>query len=199
MFTGIITGMGSLGEILTKANGGVVVGVETPWDCEAIPLGASMSCSGICLTVTDRTKQQFSADISTETLEVSTAKHWRQGDKINLERALAVGDELGGHIVSGHVDGVAEIVDVKEAGEGHCLKLRMPKTVAPLVAKKGSVAIDGVSLTVNEVEGDFFEVMIIPHTWTHTTLGERSVGDMVNIESDMFARYVSRIVSYGGD
>ena len=118
---------------------------------------------------------------------------------MNLERALAMGDELGGHIVSGHVDGLAELVDVYKDGDSYRLKLRAPKKLAPMIAPKGSVALDGISLTVNEVDGNDFGVMIIPHTWSHTTLGERTIGDIINLEVDMLARYVARIMAFQTD
>ena len=199
MFTGIITAIGTVAEMFPKDGGGARVAIETPWDCEAIDLGASIACSGVCLTVVDRNKNLFSVDVSEESLAVTSLKYWQEGRKVNLERALGMGDELGGHIVSGHVDGLAELRDVFKDGDSYRLKLRAPETLAPMIAPKGSVALDGISLTVNEVDGNDFGVMIIPHTWSHTTLGERAVGDIINLEVDMLARYVARIISYQTD
>jgi riboflavin synthase len=196
MFTGIITAIGSVSEMSPKDGGGVRMSIKTPWECEKIDRGASIACSGVCLTVVERKGDYFSVDVSEETLAVSSLKNWKTGQKINLERALGMGDEVGGHIVSGHVDGMAEILDRYENGDSHGLKFRVSDALAPMIAPKGSVALDGVSLTVNEVESNDFSVMIIPHTWSHTTLGERKVGDTINLEVDMLARYVARMISY---
>ena len=137
----------------------------------------------------------FAVEASVETVAATTIGDWREGGAVNLERALALGDELGGHMVSGHVDARGEIVSIEKDGAGHRLKVEAPAALAPLIAPKGSVAIDGVSLTVNEVEGARFGVMVIPHTWQHTTLSDRKPGDEINLEADMLARYVARIVS----
>jgi riboflavin synthase len=196
MFTGIITAIGIVAEMSPKDGGGIRMSIKTPWECEKIELGASIACSGICLTIVGRKGDCFSVDVSEESLSVSSLKNWKAGQNINLERALGMGDELGGHIVSGHVDGLAEILDLHEDGDSHGLKFRVPDALAPMIAPKGSVALDGVSLTVNEVDRNDFSVMIIPHTWSHTTLGERKVGDTINLEVDMLARYVARIISY---
>jgi riboflavin synthase len=196
MFTGIITAIGIVAEMSLKDGGGVRASIKTPWECEKINLGASIACSGVCLTIVARKKDCFSVDVSEESLSLSSLKNWKVGQKINLERALGMGDEMGGHIVSGHVDGLAEILDLYEDGDSHGLKLRVPDALAPMIASKGSIALDGVSLTVNEVNGNDFSVMIIPHTWSHTTLGECKVGDTINLEVDMLARYVARVISY---
>ena len=196
MFTGIITALGTIDEIITKADGDVRLGIMTPWDCTAIPLGASIACSGVCLTVVAVSGGRFDVDVSAETMAVTTLAAWQEGTQINLERALAMGDELGGHIVSGHVDGIGTLISVDRDGDGYRLVIEAPEDLAPLIAPKGSVAVDGISLTVNAVEGRRFGLMIIPHTWDHTTLAARQPGDKINLEADMLARYVARIVSY---
>ena len=196
MFTGIITALGTIDEIITKADGDVRLGIMTPWDCTAIPLGASIACSGVCLTVVAVSGGRFDVDVSAETMAVTTLAAWQEGTQINLERALAMGDELGGHIVSGHVDGIGTLISVDRDGDGYRLVIEAPEDLAPLIAPKGSVAVDGISLTVNAVEGRRFGLMIIPHTWDHTTLATRQPGDKINLEADMLARYVARIVSY---
>lgn len=198
MFTGIITAIGSLISMEHKPDGGARVKINTPWDCKNIDLGASIACNGVCLTVVERDKTHFSVDVSEESLAVTSLKSWGEGSAINLERALAMGDELGGHIVSGHVDGLAEIMDIHQDGDSYRVKLEAPSHLAPMIAPKGSVALDGISFTVNEVEGNQFGIMVIPHTWTHTTLGENKVGDKINLEVDMLARYVARIISFHG-
>ena len=196
MFTGIITALGTIDEIITKADGDVRLGIMTPWDCTAIPLGASIACSGVCLTVVAVSGGRFDVDVSAETMAVTTLAAWQEGTQINLERALVMGDELGGHIVSGHVDGIGTLISVDRDGDGYRLVIEAPEDLAPLIAPKGSVAVDGISLTVNAVEGRRFGLMIIPHTWDHTTLAARQPGDKINLEADMLARYVARIVSY---
>ena len=198
MFTGIITAIGSLTSLDHKTDGGARVKIKTPWDCEKIDLGASIACNGVCLTVVDRDQDHFSVDVSEESLAVTSLKNWDQGSAINLERALAMGDELGGHIVSGHVDGLAEIMSIRQDGDSYRVSLKAPDYLAPMIAPKGSVALDGISLTVNEVDGNTFGIMVIPHTWTHTTLGQNQVGDKINLEVDMLARYVARIISFHG-
>lgn len=198
MFTGIITAIGSLTSLDHKPDGGARVKIKTPWDCETIDLGASIACNGVCLTVVDRDHDHFSVDVSEESLAVTSLKNWHQGSAINLERALAMGDELGGHIVSGHVDGLAEIMSIRQDGDSYRVSLKAPDHLAPMIAPKGSVALDGISLTVNEVDGHTFGIMVIPHTWTHTTLGQNQIGDKINLEVDMLARYVARIISFHG-
>ena len=196
MFTGIITALGTIDEIITKADGDFRLGIMTPWDCTTIPLGASIACSGVCLTVVAVSGGRFDVDVSAETMAVTTLAAWQEGTQINLERALTMGDELGGHIVSGHVDGIGTLISVDRDGDGYRLVIEAPEDLAPLIAPKGSVAVDGISLTVNAVEGRRFGLMIIPHTWDHTTLAARQPGDKINLEADMLARYVARIVSY---
>lgn len=198
MFTGIITDIGRIRAI--EPGGDPVFVVETRYDTGAIALGASISHSGICLTVIDKgptTETEpgwFKVQLSAETLGLSTAKHWKPGTRINLEQACKVGDELGGHIVSGHVDGIGRIVARGPENDSVRYTVEVPPALAPMIARKGSVSINGVSLTVNEVEGNRFGVNIIPHTQSHTIFDEAMVGDEVNIEIDMLARYVARLL-----
>jgi riboflavin synthase len=157
-----------------------------------IALGRSIATSGICFSVVDKGDDWFAVDASGATLEVTTAGDWAVGDPVNLERSLRIGDEMGGHIVFGHVDAVGEIVALEPVGESHRLEVRVPASLAPLIAVKGSIAVDGISLTVNEVGADRFASNVIPHTWRATDLAGRQVGDRVNVEADMLARYVVR-------
>lgn len=196
MFTGIITAMGTVESMQPKDGGGARVVISTPWDCTTIDLGASIACNGCCLTVVDRSSDRFAVDVSEESLSVTSLRDWQEGEAVNLERALSMGDELGGHIVSGHVDGLAEILAITKDGDSYRVKFSAPDHLAPMIAPKGSVTVDGISLTVNEVEGATFGIMVIPHTWTHTTLGQKQVGDKINLEADMLARYVARIMSF---
>ena len=193
MFTGIITAIGQIEEL--KDAGDRWLKVTTPWACDKIDLGASIACSGVCLTVVERADNWFAVEVSAESLSRTTIGGWQKGSQINLERALRLGDELGGHIVSGHVDGLASIEAITPIGDSHKLDIRVPEDVSKFIAEKGSVTLDGVSLTVNEVEGSCFAVNIIDHTWTHTTLGHATIGQQLNLEIDMLARYVSRLIS----
>lgn len=192
MFTGIITDIGELREI--RPGGDTVYVIGTKLDTGDLALGASVACSGVCLTVIERGKGWFAVQASAETLARSSLKDWRVGSRINLERALKAGDELGGHLVSGHVDAMAEIVERRPEGDSQRFAFRVPDTFATAIAPKGSVALDGVSLTVNEVQGNRFGVNIIPHTLANTTFGTAKVGDKVNFEVDMLARYVARLL-----
>jgi riboflavin synthase len=191
LFTGIITDIGTVREI--HPGGDTTYVIETDLDLGDLALGASIACSGVCLTAIDHGVNWFAVQASTETLLRSTLKDWHVGSRINLERALRAGDELGGHIVSGHVDAVAEIVEQRKDGDSERFAFRVPDEFARAVAPKGSVALDGVSLTVNEVQGNRFGVNIIPHTLAHTTFGAAKVGDRINFEIDMLARYVARL------
>lgn len=195
MFTGIITAVGTVSAIAPIGEGqDMRLAIDTPagW-LEGAAIGASIACSGCCLTVVTLEQDRFTVDVSGETLSKTTLGQWRLGSRINLERALRMGDEMGGHVVSGHVDGVAEVLSVTpENGSLRCL-FRLPPDLARFVAPKGSVTIEGVSLTVNEVEGASFGVNLIPHTAAVTTLGELAPGRGVNIEIDMLARYVARL------
>ena len=191
MFTGIITDVGVL--VSLEKKGDWRLKIKTKWDTANINIGASISCSGICLTVIDKDNYCFEVAASMETVNVTTLRDWQIGKKINLERALKLGDELGGHIVSGHVDGVATICDLKPEKDSYRMKFKINSAIISLIASKGSVAVDGISLTVNSVTDESFDVNIISHTWRETTLGYSSVGDKTNLEIDMLARYVARL------
>jgi riboflavin synthase len=193
MFTGIVTDVGRVREV-APGDGGTRFVIETRYDTAAIPLGASIACSGACLTVIDRAPGRFAAEASHETLSRTTLGDWREGTRVNLERPLAVGDELGGHIVQGHVDAVARIVGVRPDGDSMRLVVEVPAAYASAVAPKGSVTLDGVSLTVNEVEGNRFGVNLIPHTRAVTTFDAAAEGTRVNFEMDVLARYVARLL-----
>ena len=200
MFTGIISDMGHLRQV--DRRGDLRARIGTAYDIDTIEIGASICCDGVCLTVVGLGADWFEVDVSAETLSktnldlwlASNVTEWTEGGRrINLERALKVGDELGGHIVSGHVDGVAEIVGMHEEGDSTRVTLRAPEDVARFIAQKGSVALNGTSLTVNEVEGLEFGINFIPHTKAVTTWGKAAVGDRVNLEIDTLARYVARL------
>jgi len=192
MFTGIITDVGRV--LAIEPDGDPRYRIETRYDTAAIALGASISHSGICLTVIATGPGWFDVQVSAETLGLTTAQQWQVGTRLNLETALKLGDELGGHIVSGHVDGLATIVERRAEQDSVRFTFEVPPALERLIARKGSVALDGVSLTVNEVEGTRFGVNIIPHTQQETTLGEAAVGQQVNLEVDMLARYVARLL-----
>jgi len=194
MFTGIITDVGRVRSI--ERSGDTRFTIETVFDMETVPIGASIANNGVCLTVVDKGPGWFAVQASGETLSKTTLGGWAEGTRVNLERALKMGDELGGHIVSGHVDGVARVVEVRPDGDSVRLTFEAPAALEKFVAPKGSVALDGVSLTVNEVEGARFGVNIIPHTQTATTFGGLKPGDAVNMEIDMLARYVARLVGH---
>jgi riboflavin synthase len=200
MFTGIVTDIGEV--IAIEERGDTRLTIATAYDPDGIVLGASIACSGCCLTAVKTGRLQdgrgfFAVDASAETLAKTTLGDWKAGTRINLERPLRMGDELGGHVVSGHVDDVGEIVRVEPEGDSMRLRLRVPPAIARFIAPKGSVALDGTSLTVNEVEGDEFGVNIIPHTQAVTTWGKATPGDRVNVEIDMLARYVARLSETG--
>jgi len=192
MFTGIIQSIGAIAAIDRKGDWTINVASDLPLD--AVALGASIACSGICLTVIAKDEKKFTAQLSAETLSKTTAAGWDVGTRLNLERALRLGDELGGHIVSGHVDAVASVIDRQPDGDSLCFLFEVPAAFAKFLAPKGSVTLDGVSLTVNAVDGARFGVNIIPHTQTATTLGDRRAGDAVNFEIDVIARYVERMM-----
>ena len=195
MFTGIVTELGEVRAI--EQRGETLFVISTAQDTTKIDMGASIACSGVCLTVVDKGTDDrggwFAADASAETLSLTNLGDWREGSRINLERSLRVGDELGGHIVSGHVDGTAEITAIEAEGDSKRFSFKVPQKLAKFVAAKGSVALDGVSLTVNEVAGNSFGVNLIPHTQEVTTFGGSQVGDKVNLEIDVLARYVARL------
>ena len=193
MFTGIIQSLGTITALDKSGDWRAVI--ETSLPLADIQQGASISCSGVCLTVIDTQKQQFAVQISGETLAKTTARYWQVGTRLNLERALRLMDELGGHMLSGHVDTVTKLLDKKAEGDSWRLVFALPKEFRQFVAPKGSIALDGVSLTVNEVTAESFGVNIIPHTWQHTTLADRTIGDELNFEVDLIARYVHRQLS----
>lgn len=198
MFTGIVT---DIGEVLeTERRGDLRARIGTGYDVDGIDIGASIACDGVCLTVIalgTAPKNWFDVEISAESLSKTNIDNWVQGKRINLERALKVGDELGGHIVSGHVDGLAEVVELRPEGDSLRVTFRAPHALAGFIAPKGSVALNGTSLTVNEVEGTDFGINFIPHTQKATTWGEVKLGDRVNLEVDTMARYVARLREWG--
>lgn len=195
MFTGLIS---DVGELIGREDGRFAI--RCGYDPDDIALGASIACDGACLTVVtvraDGGGAAFTADVSNETLSKTTLGSWQVGRRINLERPLRAGDELGGHIVAGHVDGVAKIVEIRADGESRRFLVELPQHLAPYVAPKGSIALDGISLTVNEVSGVRFGVNLIPATLTHTTWGSKKPADEVNVEIDLLARYVARIMEF---
>ena len=198
MFTGIVTDVGTVRSAEQRGDLRLVIG--TGYDLDSVDLGASISCSGVCLTVVDKGDDWFAVDVSGETVSRSAPAHWSDGARLNLERALRLGDELGGHIVTGHVDAVAEVVGSCAEGDSTRIDIRVPKDLAPMIAPKGSITLDGVSLTVNEVSeaedgSTRFAVNIIPHTARHTTLGELGEGQQLNVEVDVLARYISRMLA----
>lgn len=195
MFTGIITDIGTI-QALEKT-GDLRVRIGCAYDTAGIEIGASIASDGVCLTVVSLGTGWYDVDISAETVSKTNLDAWDVGTRVNLERALRVGDELGGHIVSGHVDGVADVVMVRDEGDSTRVQLRAPAELAKFIAPKGSVALNGTSLTVNEVEGDVFGINFIPHTKEVTNWGDVAVGDRVNLEIDTLARYVARLAEVG--
>jgi len=198
MFTGIVTDVGTVRSAEQRGDLRLVIG--TGYDLDTVDLGASISCSGVCLTVVDKGDDWFAVDVSGETISKTAAGRWRERAKLNLERALRLGDELGGHIVTGHVDAVASVVGTCPEGDSTRVGVSVPKALAPMIAPKGSITLDGVSLTVNDVHdaGDgstHFSVNIIPHTAHHTTLGDLAQGQQLNVEVDVLARYIDRMLA----
>ena len=196
MFTGIITDVGRI--VSAEPRGDLRLRIACGYDMTGVDVGASIACSGVCLTVVDKGEDWFAVDVSGETQSRTAPAMWTEGARLNLERALKVGDELGGHIVTGHVDAVATVVDVRPEGDSARVTFEAPASVAPYVAPKGSICLDGVSLTVNEVTGTSeggvrFGVNVIPHTAQATTFGELAVGREVNLEIDVLARYLKRM------
>lgn len=192
MFTGIITDLGKIKSI--EKAGDTRFDFVTAYDMSTVDIGASIACNGACMTVIEKGNGWFAITASAESLSKTTMGDWKEGDDINFERACRVGDELGGHIVSGHVDGVAEVVSITPEGDSHRFKFKAPANLKNFIAPKGSVTLNGISLTVNEVEDDIFGINIIPHTMDVTNLGQTQVGDKVNLEIDMLARYVARLL-----
>jgi riboflavin synthase len=198
MFTGIVTDVGTVRKV--EQLGDLRLQIQTGYDTSTIELGASIACSGACLTVVDKGDDWFAVDVSGETVSRTASDRWREGAKLNLERSLRLGDELGGHIVTGHVDAVAQVVGVCPEGDSQRIGISVPRELGPMIAPKGSIALDGVSLTVNEVRdaedgSTHFSVNIIPHTARQTTLGELAAGRQLNVEVDVLARYVGRILA----
>jgi riboflavin synthase len=194
MFTGIVTDIGEVVAMDERAEGLRRLTIACAYDLASIAIGASISCSGVCMTAVATGPNSFAVDAAAETLRVTTVGSWRTGTRVNLERSLTMGDELGGHLVSGHVDGLAELVKCEDLTDMARLLLRVPKPLARFIAQKGSVALDGVSLTVNDVTPDTFSVLIIPHTLSVTTLGALKPGDALNLEVDVMARYAARLM-----
>jgi riboflavin synthase len=198
MFTGIVTDVGTVRS--AEQRGDLRLQIATGYDLETVDLGASIACSGVCLTVVDKGGDWFAVDVSAETLSRTAADMWREGAKLNLERSLRLGDELGGHIVTGHVDAVAQVVGTCPEGDSTRVGISVPRGLGPMIAPKGSVALDGVSLTVNDVRdaedgSTHFSVNIIPHTAQQTTLGDIASGRQLNVEVDVLARYIDRMLA----
>lgn len=195
MFTGIVTDVGQIKALEQRGDWRVTIG--TRYDTAGIEIGASIACSGVCLTVVDKGPGWFAVDVSQATLDSSALGGWREGSAVNLERSVRVGDELGGHIVTGHADGAGQILAIEQAGDSRRFRFQAPKGLAGYIAAKGSIAVNGVSLTVNQVEDRaencVFDVNIIPHTQAMTNFAAAQVGDAVNIEVDILARYVARL------
>ncbi|HVU30758.1 MAG TPA: riboflavin synthase [Sphingomicrobium sp.] len=198
MFTGIVTDVGTVRS--AEQRGDLRLVIDTSFDMDTIDLGASIACSGACLTVVDKGEDWFAVDLSAETLSRTAADHWREGARLNLERSLRLGDELGGHIVTGHVDCVGEVVGICPEGDSKRVGISIPRSLGPMIAAKGSVALDGVSMTVNDVRDaddgtTHFSVNVIPHTASHTSLGEITQGQQLNVEIDVLARYIDRMLA----
>lgn len=199
MFTGIITDIGTIES--TEQRGDLRAKIACGYDMDSVDLGASIACSGVCLTVVDKAPGWFAVDISGESVSRTAPGMWAAGARLNLERAMKLGDELGGHIVTGHVDGIGEVVSVEPVGDSRKVTIAAPSALAPYVAAKGSITVDGVSLTVNEVADQadgrtLFALNLIPHTWSVTTLGHLAPGRAVNLEIDVLARYLHRMEAY---
>jgi riboflavin synthase len=198
MFTGIVTDIGEVVAVEPRGERLARLKIACSYDADTIDIGASIACSGVCLTVVGRgrdgNRSWFAVDAAAETLRVTTIGGWRRGTRVNLERALKLGDELGGHVVAGHADGLARVLKREDLPEMARLSFSVPAELARFIAPKGSVALDGVSLTVNEVTGETFSVLIIPHTLAATTLATLAAGDQVNLEVDLMARYAARLL-----
>ena len=194
MFTGIVEAIGKIESVRASSGGTRRLAVATDLDVASLPLGASMAVNGVCLTVVNRRPRHFEADMGPETLSCTTLGELRPSDRVHLERPLRMGDMLGGHLVTGHVDGVAKVEWARKQGDTLVLRFSAPPTVEPYLVKKGSIAIDGTSLTINHVDGSSIEVCLIPHTLAVTLLGELRAGDRVNMEADMIAKQVARLV-----
>jgi riboflavin synthase len=197
VFTGIVSALGDV-RAAERREGLLRLTIGAPYAADGIEIGASIAHDGCCLTVVEKTPEpgggRFVVEVAPESLALTTLGSLNTGDKVNLERSLRVGDELGGHMVQGHVDGLGEVLSVKQDGEGWRLRIKPPQSITHLIAAKGSIAVAGVSLTVNEVDAEGFGVLIIPHTWSVTTLSKLKAGDKVNLEADMMARYAARLI-----
>jgi len=197
MFTGIVTDVGQV--VSAEQRGDLRLRIRTGYDLSTVDLGASIACSGVCLTVVDKGEDWFAVDVSAETISKTASDMWREGARLNLERSLRMGDELGGHIVTGHVDSVGEVISVAPEGDSTRIDVRVDRSLAAAIAKKGSICLDGVSLTVNDVrdaqESTQFSVNIIPHTAHETTLGEIAKDQQLNVEIDVIARYIDRMLA----
>jgi len=198
MFTGIVTDVGTVRS--AEQRGDLRLVIATGYDMDSVDLGASIACSGACLTVVDKGEDWFAVDVSAETISKTAADHWREGARLNLERSLRLGDEVGGHIVTGHVDAVGTVATVSPEGDSKRVGISVPGALGPMIAAKGSVALDGVSMTVNDVRDagnatTLFSVNVIPHTGDHTTLGELAPATQLNVEVDVLARYIDRMLA----
>ena len=198
MFTGIVTDVGTVRS--AEQRGDLRLVIETAYDMDTVDLGASIACSGACLTVVDKGDDWFAVDVSGETVSKTAADHWSEGARLNLERSLRLGDEIGGHIVTGHVDTVGKVIEVSPEGDSKRVDIRVPRVLGPMIAAKGSLALDGVSMTVNDVRDaedgtTHFSVNVIPHTARHTSLGELTQGRQLNVEVDVLARYIDRMLA----
>ncbi len=198
MFTGIVTDVGTVRS--AEQRGDLRLVITTGYDMDSVDLGASIACSGACLTVVDKGDDWFAVDVSGETVSKTAADRWNEGARLNLERSLRLGDEIGGHIVTGHVDAVGSVVGICPEGDSKRLGISVPRAIGPMIAAKGSVALDGVSMTVNEVRDaedgtTHFSVNLIPHTGQHTTLGGLEAGRQLNVEIDVLARYIDRMLA----
>ena len=193
MFTGIITDLGQVKSC--QHDGGLKLEIATNYDTKTMNIGASVSCSGVCLTVVELSPKSFSFDVSEETLSKTNLADWSEGFYVNLERPLRVGDELGGHIVTGHIDCVSEIIDISEEGSSNRFFISMPSLIKKFIAEKGSITLDGTSLTVNGVGKDQFDVNLVPHTQMMTSFQHKKIGDKINVEVDVLARYLARMTS----
>ncbi len=198
MFTGLVQDIGIIKDVTRHDGGDISCTIETNMNLDAVQMGASICCSGVCLTLVDKSENTFNADISSETLSKTHCGAWGVMTRINLEPSLKVGDELGGHFVSGHVDTVLKITEIEKQGESKRIVFNLPQGYRKFIAPKGSVVIDGISLTVNDVTDGGFSVNIIPHTWENTTLSDRRIGDTVNLEIDILARYVANMLENEG-
>ncbi len=200
MFTGIVTDVGKV--VSAEQRGDLRLRIQSGYDMGTVDLGASIACSGVCLTVVDKGEDWFAVDVSGETVSRTAGDMWKEGARLNLERSLRLGDELGGHIVTGHVDAVAQVVGVCSEGDSKRIGISVPRTLGSMIAAKGSISLDGVSLTVNEVREaedgtTHFAVNVIPHTAQNTTLSELSQGRQLNVEVDVLARYIDRMLAAG--